>query len=242
MSSRAASSPFSTGMAKSMTATSGQRCRASFVASWPSPTSAMISNPSPSRRARRPWRTIRWSSASRIRVGTGALHRNDDEELGPAPGSRDDLQRTADGVEALLDPEEPEAAVSPPRQRGRVEPRAVVMDGAAQDAALAREGDRDAARLRVLRHVRQRLLNDTVERGLGRRREPEVVEDRRAQLVGEVPQLLLDLVEEPTHLVQALRRAGREVARDVGEHDVHGRQELAGLVVERVGDPLDLLL
>src|SRR5260370_9261121 len=228
-------------MAKSMTATSGQRCRASFVASWPSPTSPMISNPSVSRRARRPWRTIRWSSASRIRVGTGALHRNGDEELGPAPGGRDDLQRTADGVEALLDPEEPEAAAPPPRQRGRVQPRAVVVDGAAQEAALAREGDRDAARLRVLRHVRQCLLDDAVERGLGRRREPrprrpvhqdpepgalrgalgpelarrmepEVVQDRRAPLVGEMPRPLPPLLEEPAHLLQALRRAGREAA------------------------------
>src|SRR5260370_19344670 len=125
-----------------VTATWGQRCRASFVASWPSPTSPMISNPAVSRRARRPWRTIRWSSASRIRVGTCALHRNGDEELGPAPGGRDDLQRTADSVDALLDPEEPEAAAPPPRQRGRVQPPAAVVARAAHPSPLAPEADR----------------------------------------------------------------------------------------------------
>ena len=79
--------------------------------------------------------------------------------------------------------------------------------------------------LRVPRHVRERFLHDAVERGLGRRREPrpgrprdrdpepgalrdavrqelerrlepEVVEDGGPQLVREVPELLLDLVEE----------------------------------------------
>ena len=69
--SRAASRPFNNGIARSRTATSGHLSRATRVASWPSPTSATIEKPSPSRRAFSASRTIKWSSARRIRVGIG---------------------------------------------------------------------------------------------------------------------------------------------------------------------------
>ena len=103
----------------------------------------------------------------------------------------------------------------------------------------------------MLGHVGQRFLDDAVERRLGGRRQPlarrsldgdleprafrgavgqelerraqaEVVQDRRPELVREVAQLLLDLVQEPAHVLQPPRGRGRQVAGDVGEADVDG--------------------
>src|SRR5207253_6944931 len=71
--SRAASRPFRAGIAKSRTATSGQRSRAMRTACWPSAASPTISNPSRCIRTLRPWRTMRWSSANRMRNGTSRL-------------------------------------------------------------------------------------------------------------------------------------------------------------------------
>src|ERR1039458_5574814 len=66
---RAASMPFKTGMAKSMTTMSGRCCSASATASRPSAASAATQNPAwLSSNRRRPFLTIVWSSARRIRM------------------------------------------------------------------------------------------------------------------------------------------------------------------------------
>src|SRR2546427_8155980 len=208
---------------RDLTVTGVQTCALPISASWPSPTSATIANPSCSSRALRPWRTIRWSSARRIRVGTACLHRYANDQLGPASWDRGDVQGSPDRVQPLLDSDEAEAARAPARLHGEdVEPRTVVANRAAQEPTVPREPDRHAACLGVLGDVGQRLLDDPVQGRLGRRghalarhsldrdlqpRSPrdaigekldrrvkaEIVEDRRAQLVGEVSELLFDL-------------------------------------------------
>src|SRR5580765_7172832 len=140
--SRAASSPFRSGIEKSRTATSGQRSRASRSASCPSPASATTAKPSRSSKALSPWRTIAWSSARRIRFGIVRLHRYGEDQLGSATRAGDDVERSADGVQALANPGEPETALAPSGQDGRhVESDAVVADDAAQEAAVPHELD-----------------------------------------------------------------------------------------------------
>src|SRR5438552_3451289 len=176
-------------------------------------------------RALSPCRTMAWSPASKILFGNVDLQWDGHDQAGSTAGSRDDLERSAHPVQPLLDADESEAARPAARMDGpHVEPHAVVADGAPELAAASRERDRHPRRLRVLRHVGQRFLHDAIERRLGRRGqprarraldpdvepgsaghtvgeelegglEPEIVEDGRTQLVGQVPQLLLDLVQ-----------------------------------------------
>src|SRR5258705_4528643 len=138
--SRAASRPFSSGIEKSRTATSGQRSRAARTAAWPASASAMTENPSRSSRALSPCRTITWSSASKILLGTVDLQGYGHDQAGSAAGRRDDLERSAHRVQPLLDSDEPEAACAPARAHNSdVEPHAVVADRAAELAPAARE-------------------------------------------------------------------------------------------------------
>ena len=120
-------------------------------------------------------------------------------------------------------------------------------------------------------HVGQRLLHDPVQTGLDVRSEPaveralemdpdpgarrdafgeelerrhqaEIVENRRPQVVGELPQLLLGAVEDRFDLGEALphgRTGGVGGCRDRQAGRV---EQLPGLVVDRKGDPLDLTL
>src|SRR5256885_5191355 len=74
------------------------------------------------------------------------------------------------------------------------------------------------------------------------RREPsEVIEHHRPQLVGQVPQLLLGLIEELLALLD-LRLGRGHLARHLRELQVHRHQQLARIVVQRVRDAPDLLL
>src|SRR5438093_13607609 len=123
----------------------------------------MTVNPSRSSRALSPCRTMTWSSASKIRFGTVDLQRNGHDQSSSAAGRRDDLERSAHPMKSLLDADQSEAARAPTRMHGpHVESHAVVADRAAELTPAARERDRHPRRLRVLRHIGQRLLADAV--------------------------------------------------------------------------------
>ena len=81
-------------------------------------------------------------------------------------------------------------------------------------------------------------LGENVER----RHQPEIVEDRGAEVVRQAAQLLLDLVEQPLHRLQPGSGRRREVGRDVVERHMHGGEELSRLVVQLVRDAAGLLL
>ena len=126
-------------------------------------------------------------------------------------------------------------------------------------------------RLRVPHDVVQRFLHAAVERRLHGRRQPplrralhldhqptafrhpvrqelqggqesEVIEDGRPELVGQTPQLAFHLFQEILDGLQARARPRGELPRDLLQREMHRAEELACLVVERVGDPLRLLL
>src|SRR3989442_4437233 len=60
--------------------------------------------------------------------------------------------------------------------------------------------------------------------------------------MGEVTQLLEDLVEEPLHLSQAVALGTRQVAGDLIQRDVNGHEQLRRFLVERMRDPAGDLL
>src|SRR5690606_23517680 len=121
------------GMERSMTTTSGLYFSTASMASSPvpaSPTTVMSS--SASRRARRPARRTTWSSARRMRIGSGiglGLHsRDDDAHLGASAGAALDVDSPADVGGALLHAEETEAAAVLGQCVGDVESAPVVAN------------------------------------------------------------------------------------------------------------------
>src|SRR5262245_18025474 len=172
-----------------------------------------------------------------MRAAISGPHGHGDAEPGAFPRLRDDAQPPADGVDPVSNADESEATV-PALERGHLEADPIGLDPAADDARTAIEADAHGGGLRVLDDIRQRLLNDPEERGLddGRQpplercldahgnagappdalrekadggHEPQVVEDRRAQLVGEAPELRLDLVEHAVDILETLTGGGR---------------------------------
>src|SRR5438132_1499899 len=270
--SRAASSPFSIGIARSSTTTSGFSCAAISIAAWPSATSPSTRNPSRSRSARTPWRKILWSSAKRIRSDISVPERDGDEQLGALPLRRLDRQRSAQGVRPLPDPDEAEASLPAARQDRRdAEAYAVIPNGTTDGAFRAPDLDVHPSRLRMAHGVGQRLLHAPVEgrlhgrrqppfcRALHRddepaslrhpvrqelqgRQEPEVVEDGRPELVGQPAEFLLHLIEEFPDGVEARASPRRQPVRELLQRQMHSAEQLARVVVERVGDPLRFLL
>ena len=157
------------------------------------------------------------------------------------------------------------------QDRGRVEADTVVRDGAADRLGLAADPDLDVRGVGVSRRVRQRFLDDPVQRRLHARRqatlrrarhrhgdpgalrdafrqelqgghEPEVVEHRRTELVRQTPELALDPVEQPPNLFEAALGGRRQIAGQARQRDVHRGEQLRRLVVQRVRDALGLFL
>src|SRR5207248_5488663 len=137
---------------------------------------------------------------------------------------------------------------------------AVVADQTAQRIELLIDLDDNVRRLRVTRGVGERFLDHAVQRRLHRRRqalrdagahvdrnaratryrcreeldrgEPgEVVEHHRPQLMGQVPQLLLGLIEDLLALLDLGCGRGY-LARQRRELQVHGHQQLPRIVVQ----------
>src|ERR1700690_1177363 len=133
---RVASRPFRSGMAMSMTTTSGRCSFVRITDSRPSRASATTSiSPSGSSRARRPSRAIVWSSASRTLMGFMGLFTFDSFEGktcgngGALAGRGGDLEDATDHLDALAHADKAEPPVSCGIQHMRhVEGSSIVMD------------------------------------------------------------------------------------------------------------------
>src|SRR5919112_2831562 len=180
--SRVAASPSIPGMRTSIKTRSGCKREHTSTASLPSSASPTTSRPS-SRASMplKPWRTRPWSSAITIRAGASrpsgwislpliaapsriALPRQRDlrHHHSAGPGFARDLKAAPEQRDPLLHAGEadPLARVGllPCPLRG--EPAPPVADLEAEGLAVAPERDVHPLRLRVLAHVRQRLLGD----------------------------------------------------------------------------------
>ena len=144
-----------------MSATSGRRVRARSSASWPSPASPTTSMSScASRIIRKPARTSAWSSAMSTRIiaaragcGRGRRSRR------AGPGRRRACRRR------------PRRARASPRARGRRRCRCRACGGRRRRSrhhrgVVVAQDDRGARRAGVLARVRERLLDDPVQRQL----------------------------------------------------------------------------
>src|SRR5438045_1747357 len=113
---RAASIPFIPGMATSIMTTSGECTAASCTHSRPSPASAITDmSACRSSSARRPSRTMVWSSANNMRIGMDLRWtRSGKRKLGADGGAQAELrideQRASQAAHALLHPQQTEAA------------------------------------------------------------------------------------------------------------------------------------
>src|ERR1019366_840388 len=166
----AASMPFRMGIARSITTMSGWCCSASATASRPSAASATTRKPSwLSSSMRRPFRTMVWSSASRIRidfiVSTVRRHRL-------SQGKRDPKQRTlaarrfhdetaAESADTLLHSDQPHAPFL-----WWIKPSAVVLYRQQQPVRLLANRNSHVPGVGVLDDVVQRLLHDSIDAGL----------------------------------------------------------------------------
>src|SRR6266850_1502805 len=239
-----------TGIETSSRAMSGFSSRARRTASWPFTASPETSNPAAVSSARKPARTIAWSSATRTRNGISALQRNDRVQAGALLRGRRDLERAADRFEAGARQHQAETVVGVARERGLdIESDAVVGDGAPEPRTIARNRDRRRRGVRVLVDVRQRFPHEPVDDRADRsgatlvqvdvdcqfhaattgeraRHEfdrvtgAEILDDAWMQLVRDAPQLLRDLVEMLPDLMQARLHQRRRVAGDVRNRHV----------------------
>src|SRR5947208_267352 len=253
--SRLVSIPFSVGMARSTTARSGPSSPASRTPSWPSAASPRTWSPSRSRSTRTPWRTMAWSSMSRIVVAMSALQRDPGRQYRAMARGGADQELAAQRLQPLPHPHQPKA----PRAvlgGGRVESDSVVAHVTRQRAVAPLELDVGPPGPSVLGHVGQRSLDDPIQRDLHRRSQslpggpfhgdrqpgplrhalrqvldgrdqPELVQHRWPQLVGEAPELLVDLVEERAELLQALLHRRRRITGDLVDREIERRQELS---------------
>ena len=186
--------PSTPGMRRSMSTRSGRSDAASSTASAPSDASPTTSMPGAwSSRPTMPARTMGWSSATTMRMvsviphasrGVRARPRHDDPQPRAAVGAGAELERAADEGGAVADPGEAEPLLAGRRVAG---PDAVVGDG--EHDLVARVGlrdvDRRRARLRVLAHVRERLLGAAEQHDLELAVEPCGIRrhrDRHARL------------------------------------------------------------
>src|SRR5438876_3067208 len=170
---------------RSRTITSGLWCSTSRVTSVPSvvaPTTSMSG--SLSSKARRPSSTMAWSSARSTLITGDSLPGERDVELGAAPRRAVDREPAAQHLHAVLDPPQPEvpafdAHVHFARQHALgLEPAAIVGDGEQDRRPVPRDPDALARRPAVAMAVRERLLQDTVDRDLRRQGAvPEVGRD-----------------------------------------------------------------
>src|SRR5256712_1220499 len=160
---------------RSRTITSGLWCSTSRVTSVPSvvaPTTSMSG--SLSSRARRPSSTMAWSSARSTLITGDSLPGERDGELGAAPRRAVDREPAAQHLHSVLDPPQPEvpafdAHVHFARQHALgLEPAAVVGDGELDRRPAPRDADALARRPAVAVAVRERLLQDAVDRDLRR--------------------------------------------------------------------------
>src|SRR3954468_1526875 len=199
------------------------------------------------------------------------LHGDGDHQCGPSSGRRIDLHRSSQRRDLIAGASQSESAfVQPGRDRERIETHTVIVDGAEKDPSRLGDADADLRRVGMLADVGQRLLDnainsrcdhrrqavdrgvdgypdsaplrETVGQELERSRKTEIVQDPRPQFVRQAPELLLDPVQMGIDVAQALPHRGGQIVSDFREHHVRGGEQLARLVVKRLGNPLRLAL
>jgi hypothetical protein len=99
------------------------------------------------------------------------------------------------------------------------------------------EGRQPVLDRRLDGHPDTRAVRDAPCEEIQGRREAEVVEDRRPEVVRQRPQVGLGASEELRDLVQAPRVGACQVVTQPGERQVDGGEELSRLVVELTSDP-----
>src|SRR6058998_1820292 len=164
-----------------------------------------------------------------------------DQELGAVPRPGSDLEAPAERRDALADAIEANPAPGPWSQHDvGIEAAAIVTNFELQCALGAFELEHHARGAGVTGHVVERFLSRTVDRDLDRRRqspfgrpgnrdldaralpdalaekaqsrrEPQVVEDHGAQLVGEAPDFVFRLMEDVDRLGETRPAVGCEV-------------------------------
>src|SRR2546426_1225246 len=159
---------------RSRTTTSGLCCSTSLTTSVPSVVqAATLMSGSPSSSARRPSITIAWSSASSTRIMVRASFRRQcDGQRRAPPGRALECERTAEYLHAILNAAQSEV---PPLHAHvlfagehalRLEAAAVVRDGQGDRQAPPLDADALPGGARVPVAVRERLLQDPVDRDL----------------------------------------------------------------------------
>src|SRR2546426_4999739 len=159
---------------RSRTTTSGLCCSTSLTTSVPSVVqAATLMSGSPSSSARRPSITIAWSSASSTRIMVRASFRRQcDGQRRAPPGRALECERTAEHLHAILNAAQSEvpplhAHVLFAREHAlRLEAAAVVRDGQGDRQAPPLDADALPGGARVPVAVRERLLQDPVDRDL----------------------------------------------------------------------------
>src|SRR6202035_4568935 len=111
-----------------------------------------------------PWRTSTWSSASTIRIGIAILQWKSDGNFSPVARARFDLQCSADGTHALAHGHQTQPFSGRPLAASHFESRAIVPDRAALREIFSPGANPYVAGLRVFHGVRQRFLDNAVER------------------------------------------------------------------------------
>src|SRR3989442_4397916 len=161
---------------RSSTTTSGLCCCTNCTTSVPWVVkAATVMSGSPSSRARSPSSTIAWSSASSTRITSGAsLRRQGDGQRRAAPGGAVERERSAQHLHTILDAPQAEvpalhADVLFAREHTLgVEALAVVGNGQGDGAAAPLEREPLVRRPGMSVTVGERLLQDAVDRDLGR--------------------------------------------------------------------------
>src|SRR5581483_9836179 len=195
------------------------------------------------------------------------LQRDPPADARPASGPGGDFEPAAERAEEVAGGKEPGAS----RRRVDVEPRAVVLDGEADDALLGpHPNERPRAGACMSRRVSQRLgaaemdgrldlrrlslerarLDSRLDRGLRRGRtqglrEPAVEQERRVDRLGELAKALERLADVLPELVQERACGGRIAVHELTrELEVHGERHevLLRAVVEVTLDAPALLV
>lgn len=190
------------------------------------------------------------------------LQRHGGDQIGAAPCRCVDLEAGAENGKPFADAEQSESRA---RRRPRVESDAVVRNAAAEDTRQFVDLEQDMRGARMPADVCESFLNETVDRGLDRRRnravdtardgdgetgaderagreapdrrrQSELVEDARPQFMRERSELLFDRVQIFLDLHEMLAdRRGGNGDR-FRQRVVRGDQHLATLIVKRLAD------
>ena len=189
-------------------------------------------------------------------------------QLRPATWGRIHRQRSSEHLQALADPNQPEPF---PRQLRRLHANTVVTNAAVEKPGMLFHFDDNPLSVGVLADVRDRFLDQAIDccfhqhgqrsgdpcrkrrrdaapdaqainEESERRHEAKIVEDARAQLVGELAELLLDCLEVIFHFIETVARDWRDELPRFGQRGVGRRQDLTGFVMKCLPDRTRLFL